>query len=111
MKRTAIIRRTPLARSTKPIKKRSNSPVRAERQRLYEQARSEAAIALQAKQGKPFMVCEWPDCNHLASDCHHVAGRRGPNLFDKSKLRFVCRSCHIKIHHDPKAARKLGLIQ
>ncbi len=114
MKRTPLPpRRTPLARSTKPIPKRSKSPVRAERLRLYEDARGEARQELCWKQGirswdEP--RCEWPECRSEGTDCHHTHGRAGSNLYDKTKLRFLCRRHHQQAHHDPKAARALGLI-
>lgn len=116
--RQAIARRTPLARSTKPLPARSKSPARLARLKLFAEARERARILLCAKQGmagtsalvtEPF--CEWPGCNHPGTDCHHTHGRRGPNLYDETKLRFVCRAHHQHIHHDPKAARALGFLQ
>ena len=113
-----IRRRTPLKRSTKPIPKRSKSPVRAERLRLYEQAKWAALNALASKQTpNPILYeryeihCEWPGCLTTDVDCHHTHGRTGSNLYDKTKLKFLCRRHHQQVHHDPKFARTLGLIQ
>jgi hypothetical protein len=116
MKRTPIIRRTPLKRSQKPIPKRSKSPVRLARLALYEQAKAEAKATLMHIQrvaawtGGPDPLCEWPGCISIGTDCHHTHGRTGTNLYDKTKLRFLCRRHHQEVHHDPKAARALGLI-
>lgn len=121
MKRTPIIRRTPLARSRKPIPKRSKSPVRLERLRLYGEAREEARLTLiclqlgigpvEAALCHVHPRCEWPECQSPGIDPHHTHGRRGANLYDKTKLRFLCRAHHEQVHHDPKAARALGLLQ
>ncbi len=113
MKRTPIIRRTPLKRSQKPIPKQSKSPVRAERMRLYEIAKDEARLELLTAQGLSMFDiprCQWPGCKGDAVDPHHTHGRRGTNLYDKSKIKFLCRRHHNQTHHDPKAARALGLI-
>lgn len=115
MKRyTPITRRTPLRRSQKPMPKRSKSPVRAERLRLYAVAKAEAKTDLKRRQeidpAMDYVLCEWPGCNEFGTDPHHTHGRRGPNLYDKTKLRFLCRAHHIQVHHDPKAARGMGLI-
>lgn len=118
MKHTPIIRRTPLKRSSKPIPKRSKSPRRLERLALYEQAKWDALGILASKQTPAALTgiiytihCEWPGCRVTDVDCHHTHGRTGPNLYDKTKLRFLCRAHHQQVHHDPKAARALGFLQ
>ena len=108
-------RYTPLKRSRKPIPKRSKSPVRAERMRLYAEAREKAKAAAIQRMGRSYTnydepFCEYPGCNKSGVDPHHTHGRTGTNLYDVTKIKFLCRHHHNLAHHDPKSARALGLM-
>ena len=35
-------------------------------------------------------------------DLHHIYGRDGDLLYDKSKMVWLTRQCHNKIHQEPK---------
>ncbi len=119
IQRRTPLKRTPLKRKFYRIPKRSKSPVRIARQKLYEDAREQKAHEVAAEQQKvslghediKLLHCEWGRCRALNPDCHHVAGRTGTNLFDKDKLRFLCRKHHQVVHHNPAAARERGFMQ
>ncbi len=117
LRRNTPLRRTPLKRKFYRIPKVSKSPVRKLRQKLYEEAVAELRVEVaSAQQGVPDPVvellhCQWPGCVGRPPDVHHTHGRTGTNLYDKKKLKFVCRRHHTLIHHDPKAARAKGFMQ
>ncbi len=48
-------------------------------------------------------------CRIFASHVHHMAGRSGELLFDTSKWKSVCWSCHELITKDSAMAIQLGL--
>jgi len=51
-------------------------------------------------------------CNKRNSmDIHHIAGRLGDKLNDKTNFLAVCRPCHNWIHENGKAAREQGYLK
>lgn len=50
-----------------------------------------------------------PGCTRNATEVHHKS-LRGDNYLVVDTWCAICRSCHTKIHLDPKAARELGLL-
>jgi hypothetical protein len=49
-------------------------------------------------------------CSQIAIDIHHLFGRGGKLLCDQTRFLAVCRSCHIKIHQNPKWAVENGYL-
>ncbi len=95
----------PLARSGRlSAKRKQPSPVLVERDRLYREALAE----IRAERGPG---CEVPRCRRLHTDPHHTHGRHGSNLYDKTKIKMVCRKCHDQLHHDPAWGREIGFMQ
>ena len=43
-------------------------------------------------------------------DIHHLFGRRGELLYDKTKFLAVCRDCHNEIHNNPAWAIHNGYL-
>lgn len=100
MKRTPIVRRTPLKRSTKPI------PRVSAKQRARHADYAPRAQAF--KKANP--TCQV--CNHRRTDdVHHKSKRSGPNMSDESTFLAVCRTCHNWIHENPGSARKMGCLE
>lgn len=107
----------------KRIASRSNRPSAVQRRKLYAEAvatRRAMVIAKQvgmteeqARLYKGPVHCEfcWDRYNtvHVYRDPHHIAGRRGDNMYDPHKLRLICRRVHNRAHADPKWAEKVGL--
>jgi len=48
------------------------------------------------------------DCQLIATECHHKAGRVGKLLCDETKFLAVCHSCHGWIENEREKAIKLG---
>ncbi len=53
-------------------------------------------------------VCQVEACNNKATDIHHMRGRTGERLLDKSDFLAVCRSCHTYIEEHPAWAKAKG---
>jgi hypothetical protein len=47
-------------------------------------------------------------CTHTAIEAHHMAGKEGDLLNDKTNLLAVCRPCHTWIEMNPKSAKEKG---
>lgn len=56
-------------------------------------------------------MCEFPNCERVATDLHHSAGRVGKNLLDVSTFKALCHEHHMYIEIRPELARTLGLTQ
>ncbi len=110
-----MIRRTPLKRSTKPLKRTSLKRVskkRAKENRKYMELRVEFL--------RDHPWCEaaaviWPEQYRNATlpysgEVHHKVDRRA-HFLDVSSWLAVCRESHQWIHANPGQARKLGLLQ
>ena len=89
LKRGGNLKRTPLKKVSKYQKKIN--------ERWYE----ERAVYLNANP-----KCKVEGCSNDSRDVHHMAGRRGVNMW-KHWLP-VCRSCHDKIHNNPRWASDMG---
>lgn len=99
-----MIRRTPLKRSQKPLKRTSLRKVsnrHAKELRFYRIVR-DGYMAQHPN-------CEMPGCEAEANDLHHKAGR-GPNLSNTKTFMAVCRPHHEWIHSHALAARTLGVL-
>jgi hypothetical protein len=84
----------------KPIKKESKK--RAKQNRKYSK---------EAKEWKEGKTCQaqLEGCVSVPVQVHHMEGRIGDLLLDKSKWLAVCHPCHEKITEDSKQAIELGL--
>ncbi len=47
-------------------------------------------------------------CSFWATDIHHMAGRTGKLLIDRTKFLPVCRACHSFIEGHPNFAKEKG---
>jgi hypothetical protein len=97
-----IQRRTPLKRSSKPLRR---TPLA----RVSKKRRKEAAVY--AKKRKAFLArfnwCQM--CEDVPpTDVHHSAKRHGALLNDETKWFALCRKCHERIHSHPSEARAKG---
>lgn len=54
-------------------------------------------------------ICQFPNCNQIASDLHHGAGRVGRFLTDTKYFKGLCRPHHQLIETSPDLAKSLGL--
>ena len=105
------LKRTPLKRSTKPIKQRSKK-----REKLYESRRPFVAG----------LLAEFPWCQacevfaahdskvtfvrRKSVDVHELVRRsQGGSILDKENCITVCRPCHTRIGNYPQLAFDLGL--
>src|ERR1017187_889108 len=99
MKRSRLIRKTPLCRKTRLRQK--SSRLRVEEKIYYNVTR-------------PEYLAEHPFCEGLcgkkATDVHHRAGREGKLLNDKRHYAAVCRTLHDWIRDHPNQAREAGLL-
>jgi hypothetical protein len=104
------VKRTPLKRSTKGLKR---TPLR----RVSLQRKSELQAYYQARQGylekNPW--CEAligeANCSIRAGEIHHLRGRENEKLNDEKYFLPICRNCHVWIHDHPNKAREMGLLK
>jgi len=105
VKRTAIIRRTPLKRGVCRIKPRSEKRTKDEAR--YKQAKTEYQLE--------HPKCEMPGCSRSLLrgdliDLHHKAGRNGPLLYCKKYFSSQCRQHHDYIENNLSWSRSNGWI-
>jgi hypothetical protein len=98
MKRTPLKRKTPIRRI---------SPKLYQRLVAYYRVRDEFIQELKEKD--PHLRCQvYPGCK--GREVHHMKGRHGALLTDKTFFLWVCRRAHNRIHGDPKWARENGYL-
>src|SRR4051812_40999772 len=103
MKRTKLLRRTPLKPSQKPLKRSPLSRVSAKgkaRGMAYSVARRAYLFA--------HPVCEAGRCHATATELHHRRGRNGTLLTDARFFMSLCPAHHAWIHRNPAKARAKG---
>jgi len=111
VKRSAPIKRTPLARGTKKIAQvsKKRAKVNAVRRRviaevLKTRCRCEAGHAICTVDRKH-------RCLYEAHDIHEPLTRaRGGSITDPNNMIVVCRACHDWIHIHPDGATSIGLL-
>lgn len=103
MKRTPIKRKTSLKSAGSRIKRvrmRQVSVKRSREMKIYAKLRKE-------------LLSQFPACQvcgkRKSTDCHHKS-KRGKNYLNVETFMAVCRSCHDRIHANPKWARENGLL-
>jgi hypothetical protein len=97
-------RRTPLKRSTKPLRRSRLRPVskkHAVRLRDYTKVRREYMEA--------HPICEVQGCTQPSTECHHKAGR-GSKTADRRYFMATCNPHHRLIHRMPSWARENGYL-
>ena len=90
MKRTSLLRRTPLRPMSKKRQKES---------RIYSEKRK---ALLEAKP-----ICEIC-CSRKSTDCHHKRGRSGSLYLDETHFMALCRPCHDFLGRNPSLAFEMG---
>jgi hypothetical protein len=83
----------------KPIRKRSIK--RAKQERVYEKNKAEYFETVEH--------CEFPSCEVTNVTLHHMSGRCGDLLTDKSKFKALCWVHHQYCEENPLIAKELGL--
>jgi len=104
MKRSPLKRKTPLKRSTKPLKRTRLSPVSKKQQKRL---RDYSAVRKDYLDEHP--VCE-ACLQRPAEEIHHKEGR-GSKTADPTTFMSICRRCHNWIHANPNRAREEGWLK
>ena len=60
---------------------------------------------------KPYCEAMWMCPGLLATELHHISGKEGKKLTEKSNLMSVCRLCHERIHSHDAEAREKGFLK
>lgn len=106
------MKRTPLKRGNKPLKR---SPLKSKgrlrprsqkRERQYAEYRPRREAFLQEHPR-----CQAPNCTNPSVDIHHIAKRNGARLTDETKWLAVCRGCHDLIERDREWAYQNGFLE
>jgi len=128
--RKPILRRKPLKRSLKPLKRTRLKKVSSKRSREMKVYAAKRAVFMAAH---PFceitirtlglneadVIAEggyykdvWGRTVRCpaSEDCHHVHGRTGSNYLDEKTWMAVCRTQHDRVKAEPKWARENGFL-
>ena len=105
MKRTPLVRKTPLARGTSQLKR---TPLAKQSAKRVAVSRERAALVRRVLAARP--ICE--RCHEARSvDVHEPYTRaRGGSIVDDDNTVAICRRCHDWVHSHPKEASELGLL-
>lgn len=77
--------------------------------RKYRKAKQEWVTERWKEDG---LRCQFEGCTELANcEPHHIYGRVGKNLYDKSTFMAVCQYHHRYIHENAKWAREKGYLK
>lgn len=109
------MKRSPLKRSTKPIKR---SPLKRRKNKNEIPQESRDAVALRSRDRCEFYFLDtdhtFNDCKRIGTDLHHIEKRRGRNHSPENLLN-LCREHHDYIHANPAWAydnnymKKMGI--
>lgn len=109
MKRSPLIRKTPLAGGS-PLRRTPLAFRSKKREREYRVRRQ---LARELMADGP-VVCEWPGCSAWADDWHEKLARSaGGSITDAYNRACLCRAHHDHLTHDPDGRREaiaLGLV-
>ncbi len=128
--RKPILRKAPLKRSSKPLKRtrlKRVSSKRAKDMKTYSAKRAaylaahpwcEATIKLlhlneaEVISNNGWYSNLWGRMVRCPASCdiHHTAGRTGTNYLDESTWCAISREMHMKCHNEPSWARSVGLL-
>lgn len=104
MKRTPLLRKSPLRRVSKKRALASRTYAQKRKAFLIEFPLCEVCPKIQPFFGSPGTGYNW------SCDVHHTKGRLGEGYLDEKTWLPVCRSCHDQIHRNPRWARDMGLL-
>ncbi len=111
LNRRKPLKRTPISKSKKQIKKRS-----AKTEELYKKRRPFVEKILKERPlcqaCKIFAVHDNKTVynQHLSRDVHEIVRRsQGGSILDENNVLAVCRPCHVRIGSNPQLAFDLGL--
>lgn len=93
------LKKSPLVRKGKPIRKFSDK--RAKELRVYEKEK--------AKYFQEHSTCEFPGCEVENVTLHHMAGRIGDRLTNKEYFKSLCWVHHQWVEENPAEAKMMGL--
>lgn len=93
------LKRTPLVRKGKPIRKVSDK--RVKELRVYEKEKAEYFAE--------YSTCEFPGCEVENISLHHMAGRIGDRLTNKEYFKSLCWVHHQWVEENPAEAKMMGL--
>lgn len=102
-----MIRRTPLKRSTKPLRR---TPLRRCSKKHAKELRTYSALRKQYLALFTHCQITVPGCTEWATDVHHGA-KRGLHLNDTTNWFSACRHCHDWVHAHAREARELGFLK
>jgi len=112
MKRTPLVRKTPLKCKGNGLKRTPIKRISAKRKdelREYRRRKKEYFAMLAEKQGFDRCLCEV--CGErFAKDWHHVRPLGAGGKLNQEEMLAVCRTCHNWIHANPGEARKRLLL-
>lgn len=106
MRRTPLVRKTPLARGAVRLARRAIKPRSSKRDAEMVERR---ALVVDVLTARP--VCE--RCKAARStDVHEVVTRgRGGSILDRENVRAICRACHDWTHSHPTEASQEGWLR
>jgi hypothetical protein len=99
------LKRSPLKRSRKPLRRQS-------KRRRAERGPRARCIATVRQRAKGFCQAGCPKCAWLGMDAHELLPRsQGGDPLNPDGCIWVCRPCHLWIHAHPAKAYALGLLK
>lgn len=54
--------------------------------------------------------CEFPGCNRIGTEVHHVHGRLKELLLLSDLWKLLCHDHHTWVHANPKKSREMGFL-
>lgn len=93
------MKRTPLRRRKRPIRRMSAS-------RIVRHAQYHIQAVEYLRVNKCCQGC----MDHRATEVHHTAGRVGDRLLDESTWMALCHPCHLLVHREPAWALERGYL-
>lgn len=101
------MKRTPLKRSTKPIKRTKRvNPASVKRKAQQGERRAVRRAVLERDP-----ICRYPECTAESTDAHeiHRGSMRAMTYLDIEQIKGLCRQHHDYVTGNPQAAHDLGL--
>lgn len=115
LRKTPIIRKTPIKRSQKPLKrtaiKKSTKPInKVSKPQAVKNRKFAAAKKIFLAKNEECVMKVVPECTFFATEVHHGAGKASEELLLDTRY-FVpgCSACHRWVEVNPIKAKELGL--
>jgi len=106
-RRTGLKRSGPLARGAE-LARGGRLPARSAKTAARDAVYPERRAAAFARDGGRCIIGAVEDCSGRAEQCHHLAGRVGPDPHRLDNLASCCGACHRWCHAEPAAAAAAG---